>query len=591
VATTTHACENSAIGCLSCSSEASCSSAGCAWKNLFFFDKCVHSGLSPAIDLAKDKVNEWKQCKTAATCSPPGCGLVGSICMPAAAADTANLGISQGSAKLKALGNDIDSIVSNVFGTGATATSIKTKLEELTGGDVVAIATSLDSSIKSGEVVGKDITSKLVSKMKETSAWGEVASWTVDNVEMAGTLVDGLSVADLQNLQEDVFDATVAQFGNVKSWAQDQAKELGKRFTAGTSVSTLTGAALNDAQGFLNGLEPNQLQQIDAAAFSQAKPAFMAMADKLQAFSESQITELGNKVKTELGKSAGMLTAADLSGLGSLIGTLEATDLAQIPTSAVAGLTGSAVRLMDPTKIRALTAEQIRGMTLEARKAFNGGGLQALATSLQKVKAVVGCLDAPSECPAAIVDIVVTHDWATMAAAILASIRAALETAGQPTPDCTATRSQSCIEVVEQDVERIPSTAPSQRRTVTGGRQTVVRVNAATTESAAAAANTTSAIGSSTVVTLGSQGCTSSNSPPVTVVDGWNWIAVPSTQELSNLNFPEATVGDVIKSQTAASMYYEGHGWFGTLTKLEPGVGYKLKVSRSGSITFDQLTQ
>merc|ERR1719152_390741 len=109
----------------------------------------------------------------------------------------------------------------------------------------------------------------------------------------------------------------------------------------------------------------------------------MTLTDKLQAFSESQITELGKKVKTELGKSAGMLTAADVSGLGSLIGTLDPTDLAQIPTSAVAGLTASAVRLMNPTKMQALTVDQIKSMTLEARKAFNGAGLQALATSLQ----------------------------------------------------------------------------------------------------------------------------------------------------------------------------------------------------------------
>ena len=68
---------------------------------------------------------------------------------------------------------------------------------------------------------------------------------------------------------------------------------------------------------------------------------------------------------------------------------------------------------------------------------------------------------------------------------------------------------------------------------------------------------------------------------------GWNWIGFPH----SGLSLEEALAtinpvdGDYIKSQTASSTYYEGFGWFGELTHLEPLHGYNFKISHLETLT------
>jgi len=71
---------------------------------------------------------------------------------------------------------------------------------------------------------------------------------------------------------------------------------------------------------------------------------------------------------------------------------------------------------------------------------------------------------------------------------------------------------------------------------------------------------------------------------------GWNWIGVhfPAPADLTNrFVFSNVAAGDLLKSQSSFTTYYEGHGWFGTLSTLDPGTGYKLKASRAGTLTFE----
>ena len=46
------------------------------------------------------------------------------------------------------------------------------------------------------------------------------------------------------------------------------------------------------------------------------------------------------------------------------------------------------------------------------------------------------------------------------------------------------------------------------------------------------------------------------------------------------------TFGYANGDQLHFSEYYDGYGWFGTLTTLEPGSGYQAKVAAGGSATF-----
>ena len=75
----------------------------------------------------------------------------------------------------------------------------------------------------------------------------------------------------------------------------------------------------------------------------------------------------------------------------------------------------------------------------------------------------------------------------------------------------------------------------------------------------------------------------------INTVTGWNWIGYTPQENillgdaLFSLNiYP----GDYIKDQTISATYYDGSGWFGFLTQLEPLDGYMLKVAESGILTY-----
>jgi hypothetical protein len=76
---------------------------------------------------------------------------------------------------------------------------------------------------------------------------------------------------------------------------------------------------------------------------------------------------------------------------------------------------------------------------------------------------------------------------------------------------------------------------------------------------------------------------------PVTISNGYNWIAFPLSQSmsLSNAFAGFAVSGDVVSSQTQNATY-NGTVWRGTLGSgvLEPGKGYKYNSNAQGTRTF-----
>ena len=87
---------------------------------------------------------------------------------------------------------------------------------------------------------------------------------------------------------------------------------------------------------------------------------------------------------------------------------------------------------------------------------------------------------------------------------------------------------------------------------------------------------------------------------PVTinVVEGWNWIGYPVSEEVNiNNAIPNAKQGDVIKSQfDGYAMYYENYpynnttltGWYGELTTLKPGRGYMYQASEDRQFSYNK---
>jgi len=75
----------------------------------------------------------------------------------------------------------------------------------------------------------------------------------------------------------------------------------------------------------------------------------------------------------------------------------------------------------------------------------------------------------------------------------------------------------------------------------------------------------------------------------ITLYTGWTWIPCPyQTTVALSAGVPTYSYAatNQVKSQTLFAEYYDGYGWFGTLSTMVPGAGYKVKVTSGGIATF-----
>jgi hypothetical protein len=83
-------------------------------------------------------------------------------------------------------------------------------------------------------------------------------------------------------------------------------------------------------------------------------------------------------------------------------------------------------------------------------------------------------------------------------------------------------------------------------------------------------------------------------SVPETIYDlisGWNWISF-APQLPQDINFALTSLGNAgtnIKNQTESAIYYDGMGWFGSLTALLPQEGYMLRTSEDVEFIYPEL--
>ena len=72
---------------------------------------------------------------------------------------------------------------------------------------------------------------------------------------------------------------------------------------------------------------------------------------------------------------------------------------------------------------------------------------------------------------------------------------------------------------------------------------------------------------------------------------GWNWVGFISNTPMdleTALEGFEASEGDIIKGTvgTGFAEYYEGYGWYGSLKKLQPGMGYMIRSAKATSFQY-----
>jgi len=104
-------------------------------------------------------------------------------------------------------------------------------------------------------------------------------------------------------------------------------------------------------------------------------------------------------------------------------------------------------------------------------------------------------------------------------------------------------------------------------------------------------ADTSYALRLSASTTLSLVGTPTALPKAITLSTGWTWMpspyqtAVALTNGMPALNGGYAA-GDQVKSQSAFSEFYAGYGWFGALSNLESGKGYRVKSANGGAGTF-----
>jgi hypothetical protein len=91
----------------------------------------------------------------------------------------------------------------------------------------------------------------------------------------------------------------------------------------------------------------------------------------------------------------------------------------------------------------------------------------------------------------------------------------------------------------------------------------------------------------SSACTLTATGTAISPTSPITLQTGWNWVTYLPTTSMSIATALDSIKSKVIqvKSRTQSATY-SGSVWSGTLTQLEPGQGYAIKMSAPGILTY-----
>ena len=76
---------------------------------------------------------------------------------------------------------------------------------------------------------------------------------------------------------------------------------------------------------------------------------------------------------------------------------------------------------------------------------------------------------------------------------------------------------------------------------------------------------------------------------PITIQNGWNWIGYPSSVETDVATAFSTYDGhndDILKSHNAMTTFIEGYGWWGSLNKMTPGIGYMYKSCADHNTTL-----
>jgi len=400
-----------------------------------------------------------------------------------------------GSESLKNLG-------SNVFKAGtklkdAVGSGDFTGFDKLSAGDMSSLIGEIAEQAEKGTKMAKAGAEKMLNKLKGAGGWGAIKDWGVDKIAEAGSLLDGLDATDIAAVEDATFDAAMGDFGKVVTWGKDQAKGLADKLKKGLKgdMKKCTAEILAKGKGFLSGLTDADLAAIPKDEFKKGIKSIAESCQKLGAYDDLKKKALKKQVKAAFGDIAAF-TEAVVDEIGALVGTFEEDDLKKLTKGVFKKIKGAAIKMMGGAKAaKAFSADKLKELSEEAKAAFNGADLTALAeageAALEKLKAVV-CKD--GKCPGAVTDFVVDHDGSQTDAKILAKF----------------TKKLAKIMITELKVimAGTPKSTTTRRRLqagraltgATANTQTVVRAESNSNAAAAEAAAEGASLGTATTV-------------------------------------------------------------------------------------------
>ena len=449
------------FGCHALTAETDCNrDPTCSW-----FTGCINNHAAAAMTCNMHTSNAT--CSTDATCTYANYGATMGFRMMRCVSSTEATMIARAAEDFKAGSEDLMNLGATVLAAATTLVGQMdsgdfTGFDKLTGKDFKAVIGQISDQVKTGNKIAKEGAKKMLDKIKSADGgWGAIKDWGADKIAEAGSLLDGLDVNDIAAVTGATFEEAISDFGAVHSWAKDQARGLADKVkkTLSGGMASFTAATMAKAKGFLSGLDAKDLADIPPVEFKKGIRSIAESCKKLGAFAQDQIDAMKKQVKDSYAdamKDTTSFTADVVDEIGELMGVLDVADLKKLGKNVCKKIKRAAVKMMGGKKAaEAFTADKLAEFSDEAKAAFNGNDLKAIADlgaeGLAKLKAVV-CKDDATKgltCPGAICDFVVDHDGVKKDAEILAQFKnrfarltgvTGLNIIQSATPKSTATR-------------------------------------------------------------------------------------------------------------------------------------------------------
>ncbi|KAK6171451.1 hypothetical protein SNE40_019639 [Patella caerulea] len=186
-------------------------------------------------------------------------------------------------------------------------------------------------------------------------------SWSVDSIKRIGSIVAGLSSAEISQLSLTTVDAmhSIGKHGlmSISQLKAGFAKWLGD--TKGGNAAMISGAELSSLSEFVCGAEIPHIQKLNVDAFKQAERTI----GNAKSCSHDQLKEYGKRAVAAYGSDVKTWSPPVVSDLGRIVGGLESTHVSM--------MTPSQINMIRPEIIPRLPSQTLGALKVDQFNQFS----------------------------------------------------------------------------------------------------------------------------------------------------------------------------------------------------------------------------